>query len=196
MTATRLNSAMGVSIMAITAALFATLFYLSGFVSLPKFTLLYLPIIVLGVFPVWFGLSGLAGCMIGGLVGGFFVESLGYLAWIEAVTALIIYGLNWVLIPRKVMEEKTKRNLLLLFVVYALTLFVGTCFILWQFTLFGLLPIEVAEAFLLPTFALNLIIECIVCPVLIKALSSKLRSMGLYAGTLTEWRSRAPKTKT
>jgi hypothetical protein len=181
---------MGVSIMAITAALFATLFYLSGFVSLPKFTLLYLPIILLGVFPVWFGLSGLAGCMIGGIIGGFFVEGLGYLAWIEAVTALIIYGLNWVLIPRKVMEEKTKRNLVLLFVVYALTLFAGTCFILWQFTIFGLLPLEVAEAFLLPTFALNLVIECVVCPVLIKELSPKLRSMGWYAGTLTEWRSR------
>src|SRR3990170_4815764 len=103
-----------VSIIVITATLYAIFFFLSGLITVPKFTILYLPIILLGVFPIWFGLSGLTGSMIGAFIGGFFVEGLGVLAWIESVTAFIIYSLNWVLIPQKVAEEKTKRNLFLL----------------------------------------------------------------------------------
>jgi hypothetical protein len=185
----KLNNAKEASIITITAALYSVFFFLSGLIAVPKFTLLYLPIILLGVFPIWFGLSGLTGSMIGAFIGGFFVEGLGVLAWIESVTALIIYSLNWVLIPQKVAEEKTKRNLFLLIGVYALTLFAGTSYILWQFTILGLLPVELAEIVLLPTFGLNLAIESVICPVLIKTVSPKLRSMGIYTGTFKEWRS-------
>jgi hypothetical protein len=185
----KLNNAKEASIITITAALYSVFFFLSGLIAVPKFTLLYLPIILLGVFPIWFGLSGLTGSMIGAFIGGFFVEGLGVLAWIESVTAFIIYSLNWVLIPQKVAEEKTKRNLFLLIGVYALTLFAGTSYILWQFTILGLLPMELAEIVLLPTFGLNLAIESVICPVLIKTVSPKLRSMGIYTGTFKEWRS-------
>ena len=185
----KLNNAKEASIITITAALYSIFFFLSGLIAVPKFTLLYLPIILLGVFPIWFGLSGLTGSMIGAFIGGFFVEGLGVLAWIESVTAFIIYSLNWVLIPQKVAEEKTKRNLFLLIGVYALTLFAGTSYILWQFTILGLLPMELAEIVLLPTFGLNLAIESVICPVLIKTVSPKLRSMGIYTGTFKEWRS-------
>ena len=185
----KLNNAKEASIITITAALYSVFFFLSGLIAVPKFTLLYLPIILLGVFPIWFGLSGLTGSMIGAFIGGFFVEGLGVFAWIESVTALIIYSLNWVLIPQKVAEEKTKRNLFLLIGVYALTLFAGTSYILWQFTILGLLPVELAEIVLLPTFGLNLAIESVICPVLIKTVSPKLRSMGIYTGTFKEWRS-------
>jgi hypothetical protein len=185
----KLNNAKEASIITITAALYSVFFFLSGLIAVPKFTLLYLPIILLGVFPIWFGLSGLAGSMIGAFIGGFFVEGLGVLAWIESVTAFIIYSLNWVLIPQKVAEEKTKRNLFLLIGVYAITLFAGTSYILWQFTILGLLPMELAEIVLLPTFGLNLAIESVICPVLIKTVSPKLRSMGIYTGTFKEWRS-------
>ena len=185
----KLNNAKEASIITITAALYSVFFFLSGLIAVPKFTLLYLPIILLGVFPMWFGLSGLTGSMIGAFIGGFFVEGLGVFAWIESVTAFIIYSLNWVLIPQKVAEEKTKRNLFLLIGVYALTLFAGTSYILWQFTILGLLPMELAEIVLLPTFGLNLAIESVICPVLIKTVSPKLRSMGIYTGTFKEWRS-------
>ena len=40
------------------------------------FTLLYLPVILLGVFPLWFGWSGLGGSMIGAFIGGAYVEGL------------------------------------------------------------------------------------------------------------------------
>jgi len=185
----KLNNAKEASIITITAALYSVFFFLSGLIAVPKFTLLYLPIILLGVFPLWFGLSGLTGSMIGAFIGGFFVEGLGVFDWIESVTAFIIYSLNWVLIPQKVAEEKTKRNLFLLIGVYALTLFAGTSYILWQFTILGLLPVELAEIVLLPTFGLNLAIESVICPVLIKTVSPKLRSMGIYTGTFKEWRS-------
>jgi hypothetical protein len=185
----KLNNAKEASIITITAALYSVFFFLSGLIAVPKFTLLYLPIILLGVFPMWFGLSGLTGSMIGAFIGGFFVEGLGVFAWIESVTAFIIYSLNWVLIPQKVAEEKTKRNLFLLIGVYAVTLFAGTSYILWQFTILGLLPMELAEIVLLPTFGLNLAIESVICPVLIKTVSPKLRSMGIYTGAFKEWRS-------
>jgi hypothetical protein len=178
-----------VSIITIAAALYAVFFLLSGLITMPQFTILYLPIILLGVFPLWFGLSGLFGSMIGAFIGGFFVEGLGFFAWIESVTTFIIYSLNWVLIPQKITQEKTKKNFALLLGVYALTLFIGTGYILWQFTILGLLPADVAVVILLPTFGLNLIIESVVCPILIKALSPKLRSMGIYAGTFREWLS-------
>ena len=102
------SSAKSVAIMAMTAALYAIFFYLSYSIAVPNFTLLYLPIILLGVFPLWFGWSGLAGCMIGAFIGGVFVEGLPlHFAWAEAVTALIIYGLNWLLISKRASEAKT-----------------------------------------------------------------------------------------
>src|SRR3972149_7690278 len=138
MVAKKPNKAKEASIITIAAALYAVFFFLSGLIAVPQFTILYLPIILLGVFPLWFGLSGLFGSMIGAFIGGFFVEGLGFLGWIESVTTFIIYSLNWVLIPQKATEVRTKRNLFLLLSVYVITLFVGTSYILWQFTILGL----------------------------------------------------------
>src|SRR4030042_2309097 len=101
------NKAKEVSIISIAAALYAVFFFLSGLVAVPQFTILYLPIILLGVFPLWFGLSGLFGSMIGAFIGGFFVEGLGFLWWIESVTTFIIYSLNWVLLPQKATGGRT-----------------------------------------------------------------------------------------
>ena len=195
MVARKPNKAKQVSIITIAAALYAVFFFLSGLIAVPQFTILYLPIILLGVFPLWFGLSGLFGSVIGAFIGGFFVEGLGFLAWIESVTTVIIYTLNWVFIPQKITQENTKKNLALLLGVYALTLFIGTGYILWQFTILELLPAGAAEVILLPTFILNLIIESIICPILIKTLSPKLRSIGIYSGTFREWLSHRRLTK-
>jgi hypothetical protein len=191
-----LNTAKQVSIMAITAALFASFFALSWTVTLPGFTLLYLPIILLGVFPIWFGKSGLIGSMIGAVIGGVFIENLGYNAWVEALTALIIYGLNWLLISRSAAEAKTKVGVAQLLGVYALTLFAGLGYILWQETwLPPLFSPESAIAVLVPTFALNYVISAAVCPALIRTLNSKMRNWGMSTGTFWEWRARrSPKT--
>src|SRR5512136_539279 len=128
-----LGTAKGVSVVAFSGALYAVFFFLSYLIAVPSFTILYLPIVLLGVFPVWFGLPGLLGSMIGAVVGGLFVENLGFLAWIELVTTLIIYVLNWVLMPSEAAEDGSRKKLGLLFGVYAFTLFVGTSYILWQF---------------------------------------------------------------
>jgi hypothetical protein len=182
--------AKGVSIIIVSAALYAIFFFPSGLIAMPNFTFLYLPIILLGVFPIWFGWNGLVGSMIGAYIGGIFVESLPlHIAWVEVTTTLIIYGLNWLLIPQKATEARTKMSLVLLSVIYAVTLFVGTCAILFQFTLVGLFTAEVAQAFLLPTFALNLPIVLITCPPLIRAISPKLKSWGMHSGNFREWRN-------
>jgi hypothetical protein len=183
------------SIMAVTAALYAVFFVLSKLVpGLPSFTVLYLPIILLGVFPIWFGWSGLAGSVIGAYIGGVFVENLPlHIAWAESVVAIIIYSLNWLLISRKAAEAKTKAGLFILSGVYALTLFVGTGYILWQLAYLGIFPFSVAETTLLPTFALNLPIVWIACPALIRAISPKLKNWGIYSGSF--WDSRKRKTQ-
>ena len=186
----KVNTAKEASIIAISAALYAVFFLLSYLVGVPNFVVLYLPIILLGVFPIWFGRSGLVGSMIGAFIGGFYVENLGYFAWIESVTTLIIYGLNWILIPQRAVKAEARKYLLLLLSVYAVTLFVGTVFVLWQLTLVGILPAGVAEVLLLPTFGLNFAIEAIVCPILIRTLSPRFRSWGIYSSTFTEWRRR------
>jgi hypothetical protein len=186
----KVNTAKEASIIAISAALYAVFFFLSYLVGVPNFVVLYLPIILLGVFPIWFGRSGLIGGMIGAFIGGFYVENLGYFAWIESLTTLIIYGLNWILIPQRAVKAESKKYFLLLLSVYAVTLFVGTVFVLWQLTLVGFLPAGVAEVLLLQTFGLNFAIEAIVCPILIRTLSPRFRSWGIYSGTFTEWRRR------
>ncbi len=190
MTATNLSNAKKVAIMAITATLYATFFFISGLVTVPQFTLLYLPIILLGVLPLWFGLNGLVGSMIGAFIGGAFVEGLGVFAWVESVTTFIIYLLVWLLIPRNAGEVRNPKNFALLLGVYAVTLLAGTSYILWQFTIFGLLPPGMAELIILPTFALNIVIEAVICPVLLRTLTPKLKSWGLYSGNFREWRSR------
>jgi hypothetical protein len=186
------SSAKKVSIIAMTAALYSIFFFLSYSVALPTFTFLYLPIILLGVFPLWFGWSGLVGSMIGAFIGGVYVEGLPlHLAWVEVTTALLIYGLNWLLITKTAAQANTKRSLAALSGVYALTLFAGTVAILWQFTLVGLFPAEFALALIPGTFALNLPIALITCPALLRAVSPKLRAWGVYTGNFAEWRKGA-----
>ena len=184
--------------MAVAAALYAVLFYGSAPGMLPGFTLLYLPVILLGVLPLWFGWYGLAGSMIGAFIGGVYVEGVApYAAWVESVTALIIFGLNWLLMPKNAAETKSKKNLALLIAIYAVTLFVGTTYILWQYTyLFniGLLGFSLIGNFsfgfvLLATFLLNFAIEIAVCPALLRTITPRLKSWGVYSGTFADWRS-------
>jgi hypothetical protein len=187
-----------VTIIAMTAALYAILFYGSAPGMLPGFTVLYLPIILLGVLPVWFGWSGLAGCIIGAFIGGVYIEGVpAYAAWVESVTALIIFGLNWILIPRKAIDGKRKQNLLQLVAVYAVTLFVGTAYILWQYTyLFniGIMPFGILgdfsfEIVLAATFSLNLVVQLALCPVLLRTITPRIKSWGIYSGNFREWLS-------
>jgi len=178
------------AIMAMTASLYSIFFALSFSVTLPGFTLLYLPIILLGVFPLWFGWSGLVGSLIGGFVGGAFVEGLGFLGVFEAVVALLIYVINWVLIPKGAAEDGETKNLIVLLGVYTLSLLVGTSYILWQYTVLPqLFEGSQALAILVTTFALNLPIVLVTCPALIRAVSPKLRIWGVYSGNLREWLS-------
>ena len=183
------SSAKRASIIATTAALYTIFFFLSYSVTLPNFTLLYLPIVLLGVFPIWFGWSGLVGAIIGGFIGGAFVEGLGFLGIFESVVALIIYMINWVLIPQKAVEDGKRKSLIALLGVYSLSLFVGASYILWQYTVIPqLFTAAEAQTILLPTFAINLPIVLITCPALIKAISPKLRTWGMYCGNFWEWR--------
>jgi hypothetical protein len=190
------SSAKRASIIAMTAALYVVFFFLSYAIGVPSFTVLYLPIILLGVFPLWFGWGGLVGSMIGAFIGGVYVEGLPlYLAWVEITTAIVIYGLNWLLIPKVAAEAKTTKGLIILSSIYALTLFAGTSFILWQFSVVGLFPAEVAWPLLPGTFILNLPIVLIACPALIRAVSPKLKSWAMYSGNFAEWRSYRAKAK-
>ncbi len=185
------SSAKRASIIAVTAAIYTVFFFLSFAIGVPSLTVLFLPIILLGVFPIWFGWRGILGCMIGAFIGGVYVEGLPlYLAWVEITTAIVIYGLNWLLIPKAAAEAKTKQGLIILSSIYALTLFIGTCFILWQFSAVGLFPEEVAWPLLPGTFAINLPIVLIACPALIRAVSPKLKSWAMYSGNFADWRSR------
>jgi hypothetical protein len=196
------SKAKQVSIMAVVAALYAILFYGSAPGMLPGFTLLYLPVILLGVLPLWFGWYGLAGSMIGAFIGGVYVEGVvPYAAWVESVTALIIFGLNWLLMPRNAAETKSKKSLAIIIAIYALTLFIGTAYILWQYTyLFniGILGFSLIGDFsfgfvLLATFSLNFVIEIAVCPALLRAITPRLKSWGVYSGTFADWRSHRKK---
>jgi hypothetical protein len=185
-----LNTAKAASTMAMTAALYAIFFYISSFfASISGFTILYLPVILLGVFPLWFGWNGLIGSMIGAFIGGAFAEQLGFLGIFEAITALIIYIPNWLLLPKKTSEKKGVKNMVLLLAIYATTLFVGTSYILWQYSILPKLwDIEVAKALLLPEFAINFTIMAIICPVLNRVISPKLQNWGVCSGNFWEWR--------
>jgi hypothetical protein len=188
------TSAKRASIIAMTAALYTVFFFLSWSVTLPGFTILYLPIILLGVFPMWFGWNGLVGAMIGGFIGGAFVEGLGFLGVFESVVALIIYLINWALIPKQAAENKNKLSLIALLGVLTVSLLAGTSYILWQYTVVPqLFSASEALVVLVPTFLLNLPIVLITCPILIRAVSPKLRVWGIYTGNFAEWRSRRTK---
>ncbi len=184
------SSAKRASIIAVTAALYTVFFFLSYSITLPNFTLLYLPIILLGVFPFWFGWSGLVGAMIGGFIGGAFVEGLGFLGVFESVVALLIYTINWVLIPRKAGEDGNKRSFAAMLTVLAVSLLAGTSYIIYQYTILPqLFTADMALTIWLPTFLINLPIVLIACPALIRAISPKLRTWGMYTGNFAEWRS-------
>jgi hypothetical protein len=190
-----LSKAKQASIMAMSAALYAIFFFLSYSVTLPNFTLLYLPIILLGVFPVWFGWSGLVGAMIGGFMGGAFVEGLGFLGVFESVVALLIYVLNWVFMPSRAAEDGKRKSFLTLLGVYAVSLLVGCGYILWQYTVLPqLFTATQALEILVPTFAINLPIVLISCPALLRTISPRLRSWGMYVGNFWAWRKSRTQT--
>jgi hypothetical protein len=184
------SSAKRGSIIAMTTALYVVFFALSYSITLPNFTLLYLPIILLGVFPIWFGWSGLIGAMLGGFIGGAFVEGLGFLGVFESVVALIIYIINWVFIPKKAAEDQNKLNLFGLLGVLTISLLIGTSYIIYQYTILPqLFAASDALVVLIPTFLINLPIVLITCPLLIRAVSPRLRAWGIYSGNFAEWRS-------
>jgi hypothetical protein len=184
------SSAKRASIIAVTAALYVVFFFLSYSITLPNFTLLYLPIILLGVFPMWFGWSGLVGAMLGGFIGGAFVEGLGFLGIFESVVALLIYTINWALIPKSAAENRKKQSWVALLGVYSFSLLVGTGYIIWQYTILPqLFTSAEALTIIIPTFSINLPIVLITCPILIRAVSPKLRTWGIYSGNFAEWRS-------
>jgi hypothetical protein len=189
----KVSSAKQISITAISAALFALMFYFSGFIAMPQFTFLYLPIILLGVFPIWFGRNGLIGSAIGAFIGGVFVEGLGIFGFIEVFTAVVIYALTWLLLPKNSEGLKSTKHLVLNLAVYAATLFVGTCVILFQLTGLGFMTVETAQVMLLPVFALNYVIEAIVCPILNRALTPTLKNWGIYSGTFWDKRNNSSK---
>lgn len=190
------SSAKRASIIAVTAALYVVFFFLSYSVTLPNFTLLYLPIILLGVFPMWFGWSGLVGAMLGGFIGGAFVEGLGFLGIFESVVALLIYTINWALIPKSAAENGRKQSWVALLGVYSFSLLVGTGYIIWQYTILPqLFTSTEALTIIIPTFSINLPIVLITCPILIRAISPKLRTWGMYSGNFAEWRSLRAKSQ-
>ncbi len=188
------------SIMAMTAALYAVFFAVSYSIAMPNFALLYLPIILLGVFPIWFGWSGLVGSMIGAYIGGVFVEGLPlHFAFAESICALIIFGLNWLLIPKFATEAKTAKSMITLALIYAATLLAGTSYIVWQLSYFGVFPVEVALLVLPPTYALNLPIVIIICIALLRAITPRIKNWGIYTGSFSEWlqnRKTKPTAKT
>jgi hypothetical protein len=185
------SSAKKVTTIAITAALYTVFFFLSYSITLPNFTLLYLPIILLGVFPIWFGWSGLIGCMIGAFIGGAFVEGLGFLGVFESVCALIIYLINWTMIPKGAAEGNSKGKLAAMLAVLGVSLAAGTSYILYQYTILPqLFTADIAFTIWVPTFLLNLPIVLIACPALIRTISPKMRTWGMYAGSFREWLAR------
>jgi hypothetical protein len=186
----QLTSAKNASIIAMTAALYAVFFYVSSIVSLSGFTLLYLPVILLGVFPIWFGWNGLAGSMIGAFIGGALIEGYGLLGIFEVVTAIIIFLPNWVLLPKDSFKFGPK-NLVLPIAVYGVSLFLGTAYILWQYSIIPMLwDLTFAETLLLPEFAVNFVIMAIICPILYRVVTPRIRSWGIYSGTFFEWQNR------
>lgn len=181
------------AIIAMTAALYAIFFAAStaALPFMPNFAVLFLPIILLGVFPIWFGWQGLAGVMVGAFVGGAVSEGLGALGIFECVVALIIYMINWALIPKKAVEDGNKLRITAVLALYTVSLFVGTAYIVWQYTVLpALFAADLLPAITLMTFAVNLPIVLIVCPALIKTVSPRLRNWGVYTGNLREWLNR------
>jgi hypothetical protein len=183
------SSAKKASIIAMTAALYAIFFAAStaALPFMPNFAVLFLPIILLGVFPIWFGWTGLAGVMVGAFVGGAISEGLGVLGIFECVVALIIYLINWALIPRKAAEDGNKLRIAALLAVYTVSLLVGTAYIVWQYTVIpALFPTDLMPVITLTTFAFNLPIVLLACPALIKTVSPRMRNWGTYTGNLRE----------
>ena len=141
---------------------------------------------------VWFGWSGLIGCMIGAFIGGAFVEGLGFLGIFESVCALIIYLINWTLIPKGAAETNSKGKLAVMLAVLGVSLAAGTSYILYQYTILPqLFTADVAFAVWVPTFLLNLPIVLIACPALIRTISPKMRTWGMYTGNFREWMARS-----
>ncbi len=182
------SSAKQVSIIAMVAAIYAVFFYRirTRYVAriYPYFTF---QSFLLGVFPIWFGWSGLAGCMIGAFIGGVYVEQVAPYCGMGRISyCIIIFGLNWLLIPKKAVEGKSKRNSYspnssLRYYSYSLeqlTYFGNTpiCFNI------GIMTFSILGAFSLPDCScsnlwLNFVFNC-VCPALIKNSYAETEELG------------------
>jgi hypothetical protein len=179
-------------VIAISAALFVCLEYLSGLSPLRIIT--FLPIVILGVLPFWFGWSGLVGSMIGCLAGGFFMGITPF-TLLEVFTVLIIYGLNWLLVPR--VSDITKNRAKKLFFAYATSLFLGSIYH-WITFAFFFSPLSLQWYFylLFVSLFLNLTIEIAICPILAKRLNGWLKYWGITPSNFSEWRCERKVTTT
>ncbi len=120
------SKAKQVSIMAMIAALYAIFFYgILSKICYQDFTLLYLPVILLGVFPLWFGWSGLAGCYDWRFYwrrlrrGGTSLCCMGR----NQLPPNYLHGLNWLLMPQERCRRKDKKKSCSAYALSTLSLF-------------------------------------------------------------------------
>ena len=176
------------SIMALSAALYFVLLFINSY--LPANILVHIPIFLLGVLPLWFGWSGLVGCMIGYWVSGLYFVGIGPFIILEPFTVPIGYGLVWLLAPKNV-ADLNKKKLCYLACVYAVSLLLGGLYHAFLYASFiTYSTMELALVLLFTSFILNFAVVMTVCPVLIRTLTPRLAGWGIHPSSFRELRSR------
>jgi hypothetical protein len=184
-------------IIAVTTAIYTVFMGLSAvFVATPGIQLLYFPIIWWLVFPVWFGIPGVLGVLIGSFLGNFFFKGLGFLGGWEAIIMAAFAVIFWLLTPAGASELKKTRHLLIIEILGFVSCFVALGLILAGDAVLGIIPWMVAfELSMLPGFPMGIwfptslftgILFLVATPVLLRAATGAIKRAGIYYGSYAE----------
>ena len=179
-----------IAICALSAAIFAiTMVIVAPLVILPGAIIFYVPAAWQLLWPIWFGVPGCAGILIGNFVGCQFKGLYGPASLVEAIGNCLSGLIPYYMIPKKVSSLEKVRHYLLLFLSYAPGKAIGTLITTSGYAMFGVMPWETALLIVYPSYMIfDLVWQFTFGAILLKAVTPVLKQIGGYYGVYAERR--------
>jgi len=180
-------------LIAVGGALWLALSILTAvFTAFPGFFLVSLPILLSGIYSVWFGKKGIIMGVLGLLLQDVQKGITPIVAWGDYVgVAFVVMTLLWLLLPAGYAELKTAKQIGVYYGLLIPLMFVGFFIVILGFTIMGIIPGPAFTAVYLGVMLGTGSVQVVADFVLLRSLTPFIKRSGLYSGTRADQRMRS-----
>lgn len=181
-----------VAVASMAAAIFAiTMIFVAPFTIVPGAIIFYIPSAWQLLWPIWFGIPGSFGILIGNFIGSQFKGLYGPAAFIEAIGNCLSGLIPYYMIRKGTSDLKSIRDYILLFMFFLPGKAIGTLITTSGYALFGIMSWQTAIFFVYPSYMIfDLIWQFTFGVLLLKTITPRLKQIGIYYGVYAEDKSK------